>query len=157
MPNIAMYDGIQVIGPQGKSAYEIAVDNGFAGTESEWLESLKGPPGESVSAENNYSLEEQRIGTWIDGKPIYRITSNIVLTSVKDIVTFELPFIIDTLVSASGTVLISEIEREYSPNSHCTYGVYNGKIYIYDTNVNRLNKTYSCIFTYTKTESRDSI
>ena len=27
---------------QGKSAYEIAVDNGFQGTESEWLESLKG-------------------------------------------------------------------------------------------------------------------
>ena len=26
----------------GKSAYEIAVDNGFQGTEQEWLESLKG-------------------------------------------------------------------------------------------------------------------
>ena len=29
----------------GKSAYEIAVENGFNGTESEWLESLKGQPG----------------------------------------------------------------------------------------------------------------
>lgn len=29
----------------GKSAYEIAVDNGFEGTESEWLESLKGQDG----------------------------------------------------------------------------------------------------------------
>ena len=29
----------------GKSAYEIAVDNGFVGTETEWLESLKGEPG----------------------------------------------------------------------------------------------------------------
>lgn len=27
---------------QGKSAYEIAVANGFVGTEEEWLESLKG-------------------------------------------------------------------------------------------------------------------
>ena len=26
----------------GKSAYEIALDNGFSGTEQEWLESLKG-------------------------------------------------------------------------------------------------------------------
>ena len=26
----------------GKSAYEIAVDNGFVGTEEEWLESLQG-------------------------------------------------------------------------------------------------------------------
>ncbi len=29
-------------GNDGKSAYQIAVDNGFAGTEVEWLESLKG-------------------------------------------------------------------------------------------------------------------
>jgi hypothetical protein len=27
----------------GKSAYEIARDHGFQGTEAEWLESLKGP------------------------------------------------------------------------------------------------------------------
>lgn len=31
----------------GKSAYDIAVDNGFTGTEQEWLESLKGDPGET--------------------------------------------------------------------------------------------------------------
>ena len=32
-------------GPNGKSAYEIAVKNGFIGTEEEWLESLKGKDG----------------------------------------------------------------------------------------------------------------
>ena len=32
-------------GTAGKSAYEIAVDNGFVGTETEWLESLKGAKG----------------------------------------------------------------------------------------------------------------
>ena len=32
-------------GQNGKSAYEIAVDNGFDGTETEWLESLKGDDG----------------------------------------------------------------------------------------------------------------
>ena len=32
-------------GTAGKSAYEIAVDNGFVGTETEWLESLKGKQG----------------------------------------------------------------------------------------------------------------
>ena len=31
---------------QGKSAYDIAVDNGFQGSETEWLESLKGENGE---------------------------------------------------------------------------------------------------------------
>ena len=32
-------------GTAGKSAYEIAVQNGFVGTETEWLESLKGAEG----------------------------------------------------------------------------------------------------------------
>lgn len=33
-------------GSPGKSAYEVAVENGFSGTETEWLDSLKnGPPG----------------------------------------------------------------------------------------------------------------
>lgn len=33
------------VGPPGKSAYEVAVDNGFEGTEQEWLASLIGPEG----------------------------------------------------------------------------------------------------------------
>lgn len=33
-------------GTAGKSAYEIAVDNGFVGTETEWLKSLKGSDGD---------------------------------------------------------------------------------------------------------------
>lgn len=36
---------IPEIGADGKSAYEIAVENGFVGTETEWLASLKGEPG----------------------------------------------------------------------------------------------------------------
>lgn len=48
---ILLFDGSEVkgssttTGNDGKSAYEIAVDNGFIGTETEWLESLKGEPG----------------------------------------------------------------------------------------------------------------
>ena len=30
---------------KGKSAYQIAVDNGFIGTEQQWLDSLQGEPG----------------------------------------------------------------------------------------------------------------
>ena len=96
-------------GPAGPSAYEIAVQDGFEGTETEWLASLHGAPGvekefryfritttktyrsqESSAtrstclqnilfgikhvtpvAEEVYSTEETRIGTWF-GKPFYR-------------------------------------------------------------------------------------
>lgn len=41
----AEFGSFQVLGIPGKSAYEIAVDNGFDGTEEEWLESLHGRDG----------------------------------------------------------------------------------------------------------------
>lgn len=41
--NKIIAEGIET--SQGKSAYEIAVENGFAGTVEEWLESLKGEKG----------------------------------------------------------------------------------------------------------------
>jgi hypothetical protein len=34
-----------IYGKDGKSAYEVALDNGFKGTEAEWLESLRGEQG----------------------------------------------------------------------------------------------------------------
>lgn len=39
-----------VPGPDGKSAYQIAQELGFAGTEAEWIESLKGAAGDSAYA-----------------------------------------------------------------------------------------------------------
>ena len=41
-------------GTAGKSAYEIAVDNGFVGTETEWLESLKGADGTNGATFTRY-------------------------------------------------------------------------------------------------------
>ena len=36
-------------GPRGKSAYEVAVDAGFAGTEEQWLDSIASGGGEGSS------------------------------------------------------------------------------------------------------------
>lgn len=36
-------------GARGKSAYQVAVDNGFEGTEEQWLDSLEGSPGISMT------------------------------------------------------------------------------------------------------------
>ena len=75
-------------GADGASAYEIAVENGFEGTEQQWLDSLKGEdgvpgtkgdkgdPGETPVRQ--YSTDEHIIGTWqnSDGtvKPLYEKT-----------------------------------------------------------------------------------
>ena len=40
--------GVRAVGKDGKSAYEIAVDNGFQGTPAEWLKALQGEDGEDA-------------------------------------------------------------------------------------------------------------
>ncbi len=60
---------------------------------------------ESVPAENVYSTEETRIGTWIDGKPLYRKTYNIgsVTTPIKTYSNLApAPPDIDTLIFIDG-------------------------------------------------------
>lgn len=48
---------------QGYSAYEIAVINGFEGTEEEWLASLKGEKGDTGTVdENGLVLKDQATG-----------------------------------------------------------------------------------------------
>lgn len=58
-------------GSDGKSAYRIAVDNGFIGSEADWLESLKGSNG----ADGRDGLDGKDGKDGIDGKD-YVITSS---------------------------------------------------------------------------------
>ena len=85
-------------GKDGKSAYEIAVEHGYQGTEEQWLDSLKGADGKSayeIAVENGYSGTEEQ---WLaslkgdKGDP----GQNYVLTEqdksdIADIVLGELP------------------------------------------------------------------
>ena len=45
-------------GEDGKSAYQIAVENGFVGTEAEWIESLKGVKGDPGTDGKSITLTE---------------------------------------------------------------------------------------------------
>ena len=55
-------------GKDGKSAYEIAVENGFVGTEIEWLESLKGADGkDGINGKDGVDGAPGQDG--IDGQP----------------------------------------------------------------------------------------
>ena len=88
------YDGTD--GQDGASAYEIAVENGFVGTEQQWLASLKGETGaagakgdkgdkgDTGAYYHEYSTTEQVVGAWIDGKPLYEKTLTIETTARAD-------------------------------------------------------------------------
>ena len=66
-----MLQKISEKGADGKSAFEIAVENGFIGTEAEWLESLKGKDGkDGVDGKNGQDGKDG-----IDGKSAYEIAN----------------------------------------------------------------------------------
>lgn len=62
-------------GKDGKSAYEIALENGFVGTETEWLESLKGADGKDGSdgVPGQDGIDGQDGINGVDGKSAYII------------------------------------------------------------------------------------
>lgn len=73
-------------GADGKSAYQIAVDNGFVGTETEWLASLKGPKGDQGEDSNHWFVStDARPTGWKPGDlvlnpttgDIYQITDSV--------------------------------------------------------------------------------
>ena len=74
-----LFNNNEIKGATGKSAYEIAVQNGFSGTETEWLTSLKGEKGDKgdkgaqgeAGGPNVYSNNETVVGTW-NGSTLYR-------------------------------------------------------------------------------------
>lgn len=56
--NPEMFGGKGGSGKDGKSAYELAVEQGFNGTLDEWLESLKGEPGKTPEKGVDYWTPE---------------------------------------------------------------------------------------------------
>lgn len=60
------FDGVQMlVGKDGKSAYDIAVEQGFSGTESEWLTSLVGRPGNTPTIGDNGNWYIDNIDTGV--------------------------------------------------------------------------------------------
>ena len=70
--------GGYVKGLDGKSAYQIAVENGFEGTEEEWLASLKGEPGQADAEQ-----VEQIITDYLEKNPIEGVSPDQVDQVVK--------------------------------------------------------------------------
>lgn len=79
---------------RGKSAYEIAVEYGFIGTELEWLESLKGQTGSAGSSTPKLIIESSRGNMFKNNavSTILRVViyygSNVIRTNADLIATF---------------------------------------------------------------------
>ena len=60
-------------GEPGKSAYEIAVEHGYSGTEEEWIASLPGTPGITphIGANGNWFIGETDTGVQAGGVSSY--------------------------------------------------------------------------------------
>jgi hypothetical protein len=76
---------LTTIGPSGSSAYQVALANGFVGTEAEWLASLQGTDGEDGRSAYQVALANGFVGTeaeWLaslqgtdgeDGRSAYQV------------------------------------------------------------------------------------
>ena len=64
---------LYVSGTRGYSAYEIAVQNGFVGTEQEWLDSLVGPQGEPGTPFDELTEEQKEEIRGDEGKSAYEV------------------------------------------------------------------------------------
>ena len=91
-------DGID--GKDGLSAYEIAVTNGYEGTEQEWLKTLKGEPGENGAdgakgdpgeKGDNGETPVIRIGTVTTGAPGTKAVVTNSGTETEVILNFTIP------------------------------------------------------------------
>lgn len=91
-------------GPQGLSAYQVAVNNGFSGSESEWIQSLKGADGK-VPDISPVSTELKKKGYWNDGS-----LADILSVIIKNTITPKTPTALaytepkkgDTVLKVSG-------------------------------------------------------
>ena len=63
--NIDYFDGVN-----GKSAYQIAVDNGFIGTEAEWLASLRGADGKD-GVQPDWNQNDETAQDYVKNRPFY--------------------------------------------------------------------------------------
>lgn len=131
-------------------SYYIQIEKGTTATSYSQFQELDG---------TNYIATEEVIGTWIDGKPLYRsvinggtiTTSNISIGNISNI---------DTLVNIKGTAYSSNFDQYYGmPNVHSNIGEYyinvfmsgNGVVIRYGTGFsNGLSKVIA-ILEYTKT------
>jgi len=85
--NQALQNIQTVKGDDGLSAYEVALENGFVGSESDWLASLKGLNGQNASLSDSgwLDLKPYLVNGWLEANVYY----NIAYRKIGDVVFFK--------------------------------------------------------------------
>lgn len=117
-----------------------------------------GSGGSGGPSEEIYSTEERRIGTWIDGKPIYRrVLKNIIMTKSNSYEEFPATFPeIETLTRIRGMLVHTSPgpnpKWRALPDNGCGMGLSINKKLMLNNNASwYVNQPISIIMEYTKT------
>lgn len=162
-----------VLGAGPKHAVGISVDNmtlstgGLAGyyVLCYIMKMTEGGTGSGSSSTPNdvYSTEETRIGTWIDGKPLYRIVMHISKNQTANGTKIALPVLnVDTVYYIGGIAVEDNIDGEGMTRSFPFPGYYAGDTLtctvsaLEGITMNRIGSTYVgfraiIVLEYTKT------
>lgn len=111
-----------------------------------------------IGGNMNFSLEEQKIGTWIDGKPVYQKTFDSTFPASVPVSTFtNLQDIsnlnIKSLIYADGIYYhSSDSNRPFTMNSlNGIFSISNNYLEWYTIHSGVANQKYTCTIMYTKT------
>ena len=120
------------VGADGKSAYEVAVDQGYSGTEQQWLDSLKGDSGVErqitlSSAVSSYSILPNVFYVFPQTSAL-SLTFN--TTGIDNSVVNEYHFLLNNGATATELSLPSTVtgipeDFEIKPNTYCEISIVN--------------------------------
>lgn len=118
---------------------------------------------ESIPVENVYSTEETRIGTWIDGKPLYRIV--IIGSTPTGVNAWSTLFTIENAEIVNGDMLVKQgrtgpqypVPMVLSPSGVVQYRFNGSSVDMYNTSGTYASSEYRFHAEYTKTTDQATI
>lgn len=139
--NIGIRQGID-----GKSAYEIAVENGFEGTEEEWLDSLHGEKGEDSNAIINTASGKNILITDSAEAPLQNLVVKVGknLFDVSKVRSVEVT-IGKVINNGDGTIYVEQTFNGSTPNKLIDYAPSLEVGKTYTLSADTTNSTYNYI------------
>ena len=121
--DIDYFDGVN-----GKSAYQIAVDNGFIGTEAEWLASLRGADGKD-GVQPDWNQNDGTQPDYVKNRPFY--TGDPVETVLVEESTISFEDILSEFPSTFEATIGETYKVSWDGTVYeCTCVTYNGRLFI---------------------------